>query len=144
MRIAFVLCLAGSLGACASITRGTGEQVAFQSEPPGAEVRTSTGLGCPETPCSFEVPRKDQFIATFTKPGYHPEQIAVSTRVSGGGALGLAGNAVVGGLVGVVVDASTGASMDHHPNPVIAHLKPLRPVSPLIENRRPRKRVPVS
>jgi hypothetical protein len=143
MRLVAVMCAAVSLGACASIARGTGEQVAFQSEPPGAEVRTSTGLGCPATP-GVEVPRKDQFIATFTKAGYHPEQIMVGTKVSGGGAAGLAGNALFGGVIGIVVDASTGAGMDHDPNPVIARLEPLGAVSPLIENRRPRRRAPVS
>jgi hypothetical protein len=108
MRIVAVVCGALSLDASASITRGTGEQVGFHSEPAGAEVRTSTGLGCPATPCSFEVPRKDQFLATFTKSGYHPEQVMVGTKMSGGGAAGMAGNVLVGGVIGVVVDASTG------------------------------------
>ena len=144
MRIFLVAGIAASLGACASITRGTGEQVAFESDPPGAEVRLSTGLGCPQTPCSFEVPRKDSFIATFTKAGYRPEQVMVGTKVSGGGAAGIAGNVIAGGIIGVVVDASNGAQLDHEPNPVIAHLRPLRSVSPVIENRPRRKRPPVS
>jgi hypothetical protein len=142
MRIVAVVCVAASVGACASITRGTDEQVGFHSEPAGAEVRTSTGLACPSTPCTIAVPRKDQFVATFTKAGYHPQQVMVGTKVGGGGALGLAGNALVGGVVGIVVDASTGAGMDHEPNPVIAQLKPLGSVSPLIENRPRRKRAP--
>ena len=144
MRIVLAVGVAAWLGACASITRGTGEQVAFQSEPPGAEVKLSTGLGCPQTPCAFEVPRKDSFIATFTKAGYQPEQILVGTKVSGGGAAGMAGNLIAGGIVGAVVDASNGAQLDHDPNPVLAHLKPLRSVSPVIENRPRRKRAPVS
>ena len=109
MHIAVVVGLALSLGACASIVRGTDEQVSFQSEPPGAEVRLSTGLGCPETPCQFVVPRKDSFTATFSRPGYHPEQIHVGTRVSGGGGAALAGNVLAGGIIGVVVDASNGS-----------------------------------
>src|SRR5207253_7057460 len=124
MRVLIIGCVAASLGACASIVRGTGEQVAFQSEPPGAEVRTSTGLGCPETPCAFEVPRKDSFTATFSKPGYQPEQVHVGTKVSGGGGAALAGNVLAGGIIGVVVDASNGAQLDHEPNPVIAQLRP--------------------
>jgi len=48
----------------------------------------------------------------------------------------MVGNVVVGGIIGVVVDGSSGATTDHSPNPVIANLKPLRPVSPLIERRR--------
>jgi hypothetical protein len=144
MRIVAVVSVAVSLGACASITRGTEEQVAFHSEPAGAEVRTSTGLGCPETPCTFAVPRSDAFVATFTKARHHPEQVMVRTKMSGGGAAGMAGNVLVGGVIGVVVDASTGAGLDHDPNPVIARLKPLESVSPLIERRRPRRAAPVS
>ena len=51
---------------------------------------------------------------------------------------------LAGGVIGVVVDASNGAQLDHDPNPVIAHLKPLGSVSPMIENRQRRKRAPVS
>src|SRR5215210_5654674 len=97
MRKMIVLAAAISLGGCASIVRGTGEQVAFQSNPEGAEVRLSTGLGCPATPCAFEVPRKDAFVATFAKASYRPEQIHVGTTVGGGGGAALAGNVLAGG-----------------------------------------------
>ncbi|MDP2581055.1 hypothetical protein Q8W37_14030 [Shimia thalassica] len=39
-------------------------------------------------------------------------------RGSGGAAL--AGNILVGGIVGIGVDAATGSTLDHVPNPVIA------------------------
>jgi hypothetical protein len=136
MKALIVAVAALSLGACATITRGTEEDVAFHSEPAGAEVRTTVGLGCPSTPCTLKIPRKDQFQATFELPGYQPESIYVSTRMSGGGTAGLAGNAVFGGIIGVVVDGSNGATMDHSPNPVIAQLKPLRNVSPAVRARR--------
>lgn len=138
MKAFIVAAVALSLGACATITRGTEEDVQFYSEPTGAEVKTSLGMSCPSTPCTLKIPRKDQFQATFELPGHHPESVYVSTRMSGGGAAGMAGNVVVGGIIGVVVDGSSGATMDHSPNPVIANLKPLRPVSPLIERRRKR------
>ena len=55
----------------------------------------------------------------------------------------MAGNILFGGIIGVVVDGSSGSAMDHSPNPVVANLKPLKSVSPLIERRR-RKAVPTS
>jgi hypothetical protein len=128
-----------ALGGCATITRGSDELVAFQSEPPGAAVRTSIGAGCPTTPCSISVPRKDPFVASFELPGYRGEQVTVGTRMSGGGTAGVVGNVLFGGVIGVVVDSSSGAGLDHYPNPVMVQLEPLRPVSPLIE-RRPRRR----
>jgi hypothetical protein len=143
MKAIIIAAAALSSVACATITRGTEEDVQFYSEPAGAEVKTSIGMGCPSTLCTLKIPRKDQFQATFELPGYHPESVYVSTRMSGGGAAGMAGNVVVGGIIGVVVDGSSGATMDHSPNPVIANLKPLRSVSPLIERRRKRS-VPVS
>ena len=37
----------------------------------------------------------------------------------------MAGNLIVGGLVGLATDASTGATLDHVPNPVRFTLKPV-------------------
>jgi hypothetical protein len=79
----------------------------------------------------WKIPRKDQFQATFELPGYKSESIYVNTRMSGGGTAGMVGNAVFGGIVGVVVDGSNGATMDHYPNPVIANLKPSKAVEPV-------------
>jgi hypothetical protein len=144
MKSAFAAIAALSLGACATITRGSDEAVIFQSEPSGASVTTTTGLSCPETPCTLQVPRKDQFIARFELKGHHPSEIMVGTRMSGGGTAGIAGNAIFGGIVGVVVDSNSGAAMDHTPNPVIARLEPLRDVSPVVR-RKPRvKTVPTT
>ncbi len=143
MRFVAFLALAAvlPLGACATVTRGTTNQVTMASEPPGAEARTSLGHQCPTTPCTIEVPRSSQFIATFSKPGYRDAQVPVSTRVAGSGAAGFAGNILIGGIVGMGVDAATGATLEHFPNPVVGTLEPLRPVSPLIERRRPRRKV---
>jgi len=125
MRLSLLAILAGSLslGACATVTRGTTEQITFDSTP-SAEMRTSTGLTCPATPCTLEVSRKSEFIATFSKPGYESQNVVVQTRVAGAGAAGFAGNVLVGGLVGMGVDAATGSTLEHYPNPVMASLVP--------------------
>jgi hypothetical protein len=39
-------------------------------------------------------------------------------------AAGFAGNVLAGGLIGMGVDAATGAATDHKPNPVIVTLQP--------------------
>ncbi|MFG1190774.1 PEGA domain-containing protein [Xanthobacter flavus] len=82
MRLALALGAAMSLAACATITRGTTSQVQIQSEPTGADVRTSTGFTC-TTPCTMTVNRKDEFSVTFTKAGYEPEEVEVKTRPPG-------------------------------------------------------------
>lgn len=113
-------------GGCATITRGTTANVGFDSKPSGAEVRLSNGLGC-VTPCSLVVKRNEEFIATFTKPGFVGQQIEVKTRVAGEGAAGFAGNIIAGGVIGMGVDAATGGALEHVPNPVVVDLEPDRP-----------------
>ncbi|MDU0343989.1 translation initiation factor 2 [Bosea rubneri] len=112
------------LGACGTVTRGTTADVTFNSAPAGAHVQTSIGLSCPATPCTFPISRKQAFVATFSLPGHEEQQIAVKTDISSGGAAGFAGNIIVGGLVGMAVDASTSAALDHQPNPVFATMVP--------------------
>jgi hypothetical protein len=110
------------LGGCATVTRGTTEQITLNSEPPGAQARTSLGQNCPMTPCTFEVSRKSEFIVTFEKDGYEPTQIPVVTKLAGAGVAGFAGNVIVGGIVGMGVDAFTGSTLEHYPSPVYATL----------------------
>lgn len=144
MRVLIIAAASLSLAACATVTRGTTEQVTVTSEPSGASAVTSIGHSCPATPCTFEVSRKAEFITTFKKDGYEDQQIPVQTRVSGGGAAGFAGNVIIGGVVGMAADAATGATLEHYPNPVHAIMTPL----PRSTNRtpRPHKRIetPVS
>ncbi|GGC63931.1 translation initiation factor 2 [Chelatococcus reniformis] len=110
---------------CGTVVRGTTEKVTVESNPPGAQVVSNMGMSCPAAPCIWDVPRKQEFVATFSLDGHYPVQIPVTTRLSGGGAAGLAGNILIGGVIGVGVDAATGAPLDHTPNPVIANMVPI-------------------
>jgi hypothetical protein len=93
------------------------------------------------TPCTLQIDRKDVLLATFTKPGFEPQTVKVGTQVNGGaGAGSLVGNAIIGGAVGVVVDAGTGAALDHVPNPVKVTLKPVAPAAPRKEARSSKRR----
>jgi len=128
-----ILIMAG----CASVTRGTTEQVQFTSSPVGALVETSIDLSC-TTPCVLLVPRNQRFLATFSLEGKEPATIAVETEVVGAGVAGVAGNAILGGLIGVGVDTATGAAMDHKPNPV--HVDFENPPPPLALSKKQRDR----
>ncbi|MDQ3126119.1 MAG: translation initiation factor 2 [Pseudomonadota bacterium] len=112
-----------SLPACATITRGSSQEFTVQSEPPGARVSTSNGFQCDATPCTFRMPRKDAFHATISMAGYASQTHQISSDISGGGAAGLAGNLLFGGVVGGVVDASSGAMNDLTPNPLVVTLR---------------------
>ena len=118
-----------ALAGCATVVRGTTESVGFDSQPSGADVRLSTGLGC-VTPCALVIKRNEEFIATFSKPGFRSQQVEVKTQLSGGGAAAGAGNILAGGVIGAGVDVATGAPLDHVPNPVTAVLEPEPQVPP--------------
>jgi len=134
-----------ALVGCATAIRGTTNQVTFASEPSGAIVSTSLGQTC-IAPCVLAIDRNKTFEARFTKEGFEPAVVAVRTEISREGGTSFAGNLLLGGIVGMGVDAATGAGLDHLPNPVIGRLVPVAlPAPPTISPRRPRStRVPVA
>jgi hypothetical protein len=150
------------LGACATVVRGSTEQIQFDSEPAGAIMRSTIispcGGPCPNTtaqggadgapygesdikttpepgpacttPCTAEVPRNRELMVTFSKPGYQDVTVPLKTKVAGAGAVGVAGNVIIGGAVGVVVDTASGAALDHYPNPLRVNLVPVAKPEP--------------
>lgn len=126
MKMVMILTGVLFLSGCATITRGTTEALVINSSPPGAEVQLSNGMRC-KTPCTVEVKRKKDLVLTFEKEGYESHQMTVVSEVAGSGAAGMAGNVLVGGLIGVAVDASSGATKKLTPNPVTITLTPIGP-----------------
>ncbi|MEH2509522.1 hypothetical protein V1291_000876 [Nitrobacteraceae bacterium AZCC 1564] len=80
--------------------------VQLESQPAGAEARTSGGQTC-QTPCSLSVPAEGDFTVTFSLPKYTPETIPVQ-------------------VVRQQQDGLTGSSVPAtvDPNPVYAELQP--------------------
>lgn len=122
-----------SMSACATITRGTMQAFEVKTTPPGARVETSNGLFCEATPCVFQnVPRNSNFEVTITKPGYKTMVAKVTNTTSGGGGMGMAGNIILGGVIGAVVDGTNGSMQDLVPNPldVTLEAEAATPVAP--------------
>jgi hypothetical protein len=107
-----------SLGACATVTRGVHQDWSVDTDPSGAQVKTSNGFACDKTPCTLRVERKREFDVAITKDGYKPYHGHVFTEISKGGVAGMAGNVVAGGIIGVGVDAMTGSMNSLRPNPL--------------------------
>ena len=125
MKIGLTLCLVGMLpmvSACASITQGTRDALLLRTDPEGASAMTSNGYSCAETPCAIEVPKKQGFTVTFEKDGCQPKSVNVITRMSKSGGAAVAGNVLVGGIIGLGIDSATGAAKELVPNPVEAKL----------------------
>ena len=114
---------------CASVTRGTTENISIATTPAGATAEIS-GLDIPTacvTPCVVQAKRNADITVAISKEGYEPQVIPLTKEVPGTGAAGFAGNILLGGLVGMGVDAAMGAALDHKPNPVTVTLQPLAP-----------------
>ncbi|XSC46928.1 PEGA domain-containing protein [Bradyrhizobium sp. RDT10] len=142
IRLLLAAALAVPCVGCASVTRGTTENISISSTPSGATAEVS-GLDVPTacvTPCVVVAKRSADITVTVNKEGYEPQIIPLTKEVPGTGAAGFAGNLLLGGLVGMGVDAATGAALDHKPNPVIVTLQPTAPARPA--KPRPPRRPP--
>jgi hypothetical protein len=124
---------------CASVTRGTTENISIASTPAGATAQIS-GLDIPTacvTPCVVVAKRSADITVTINKEGYESQIIPLTKEIPGSGAAGFAGNVLAGGLIGIGVDAATGAALDHKPNPVIVTLQPVASGAPRGAKPRP-------
>ena len=90
---------------------GGGYPLRLESNPPGADARTSLGQGC-RTPCTVSVPAREDFTVTFALPGYETQMVPVDLLRSGGG-------------FGTASDFGT--AVQFTPNPVVAMLEPAAP-----------------
>ena len=123
MKILLLAAVGLALGGCATVTRGLDDSWTVNTTPSGASVRTSGQFYCDATPCTFKLPRKSQFDVTIAKAGYKSWTGHVTHHVSGAGGAGMAGNVVLGGIIGAGVDASSGAMLDLTPNPLSVTLE---------------------
>lgn len=122
--LALAMSLAGT--GCATVTRGTTEVLSVDSTPSGATVSMSNGERC-QTPCAVELKRKYPVTVEVCKAGYAPVVTNILSQISGAGSAGMAGNVLVGGIIGAGVDASSGAMRDLRPNPLSVTLEAADP-----------------
>jgi len=121
MRLLPVAAISLVLGACATVTRGKHDVLVVESEPPGATITLSNGM-TGKTPGSFKLPRKDAVVVTIEKAGYETVEVNVTPKVSSRGSTAMAGNIILGGVIGAGIDAGTGAMKDLVPNPIQVNL----------------------
>ncbi len=70
------------------------EMLAIESEPPGAEAKTSLGQSC-RTPCQLAVQPGSEFSVTLALSGYQLQTVSVRPEVQGAGP---SGSIAAGGL----------------------------------------------
>jgi len=107
-----------STAACATIMEGSKQPVAVSSTPAGASISVD-GQEMGTTPATLLLTRKDSHVVSLLLDGYLPYHMTLEKKTSGW----VWGNIVFGGVVGVVVDASTGAMYRLTPGSVDASME---------------------
>jgi hypothetical protein len=105
MRYLIVLALVVLTG-CATIIRGTEQQISVNTNPIGAHLDFSNGQSC-LSPCSLKVSRDTALQINISKDGCATQTATMIPTLSGGGV-------ILGGLI----DYGTGAVYDLQPNPL--------------------------
>jgi hypothetical protein len=95
------------------------DTVRFESEPPGAEAKTSNGQTC-RTPCALALPVNTSMTVTFTLNGYTPESENIEPI------------------------SITGSPTQLRPNPVMVELTPAPPTPKSVKKPAPPKKKPAA
>ena len=112
-----------ALSACATASQGTKQKIYVNSSPQNAEVITSHGYGCDETPCSFYVPRNSSFVMNISKSGFSTKTIKIKTVLSSVGTAKSLGSVILGGVVAGGYDIYKGAVLELAPDKVNVELE---------------------
>lgn len=118
LRTALASALLLSTAACATIVQGSNQDIAVNSTPAGASV-TVDGQPMGTTPATLKLSRGNAHTLRLDLAGYAPYEMQLERKMSGW----VWGNIVFGGIVGVIVDASTGAMYRLSPGTVDAALQ---------------------
>jgi hypothetical protein len=130
-RVVAILACSGGLAACAGDSLPTMEMpkptapsltLRMESEPQGAEAKTSTGQAC-RTPCTVSIPMSGDVSITFALSGYLPQTVPVKLTPP----------------EDPRADSETATSWQFRPNPVYAELE-IAPPPP--KRQAPAKRPP--
>jgi hypothetical protein len=99
------------------------ETLVLESEPPGAEARTSLGQSC-RTPCQLAVQPASEFAVTLALSGYQPQTVVVRPEAQGATPARLAPNPVHVNLQAV---APPKKPVPRKKTPVVAAARPAAP-----------------
>lgn len=107
---------------CAAIIHGSKQEVMFKTTPAGADVTVTDALGTThgscQTPCTVKLKRKGEYKVQIVKAGYAPVELVLERKSDGW----IWGNIFFGGIIGLIVDFSTGAAYKIEPSEVMTIL----------------------
>jgi hypothetical protein len=105
---------------CASIIKGSKQEITFNSDPDGAKV-TISGRVIGITPITTSIDRKSEQTLVFEKEGYKSVTMPLSTTINPW----FWGNILIGGVIGSTTDGFSGAYCEYSPNNYYIPLEPI-------------------
>ena len=116
-----------SFSNCASIIHGPTQSVDLTSQPSGARI-TINGKYMGETPKTFSLRRKGypkgepkgnkEYVTKIELDGYYPYDVKIKRQMDGW----FLGNILIGGVIGIAIDAGNGSMYKLTPDQVIAQM----------------------
>jgi len=106
------------LSGCATVIHGSKQQIAITSNPSSGTVTVDDQV-VGKTPFTTRLSRKKPHFIKIELDGYFPYQAVFTRKTSGW----IAGNILIGGLIGLGVDAITGGMYKLSPEAVQAELR---------------------
>jgi hypothetical protein len=101
---------------------GSKQEITFQATPEEARVEVVDAVGISYgsciTPCKLDLKRKEKYKVVFSKPGYDTVRVAIDHRTNGW----IWGNILLGGVIGLVIDFTSGSAYKLSPRDVSATL----------------------
>jgi len=104
---------------CATMIRGTNQQIEISSNPISANVKID-GLNYGKTPTAATLSRSSEHFVEIELEGYSPYQIILERKLDIGWVFG---STILGGFIGIAVDASSGALYKLTPTEIQAELQ---------------------
>lgn len=98
----FVL-IAFTFSSCATLFKGSTDEVNFSSDPSGAKVYVNGSL-MGTTPVQLELKSNKTYTIEFKKDGYETKTVILNNSVGAGWII----LDVLGGLIPIIIDAATG------------------------------------
>jgi len=108
--LAVTACIVIFTSGCATIVRGTEQEVSINTNPVGANIQFSNGQSC-VSPCTIKTKRNQSLQISITKDGCHQQTATMMPTLAGGGV-----------ILGGIIDYGTGAVYDLQPNPMTVSL----------------------
>lgn len=108
---ALLLGITLSATSCATILTGTKDKITFNTTPEGAKVMHK-GIEKCTTPCTAEIPRSlSKQMVTFEKEGFNSKEMKLTKSFNPVSLV----NILLGGVIGVGIDAATGSLTKYSP-----------------------------